>query len=200
MEERNAPGISGILRGSKVAIAGCGGLGSNIAISLCRIGVGEISIYDFDIIEASNLNRQQYYYDDIGKKKVSTLENILRNINPFIKINAIDVYLDKNNMEELLKGHNVIVEAFDNPECKATIANVVLGNLKESYLVSGSGMAGYSSSNKIITRRVTKKLYVCGDGETGYTKEVGIMAPRVCITANHMANMVLRLLLNEEEV
>ncbi|MGL4773545.1 MAG: sulfur carrier protein ThiS adenylyltransferase ThiF [Clostridium sp.] len=200
MMERVPPEVLEVLKKSKIAVAGSGGLGSNITLSLARIGVGEISIFDFDVVEASNLNRQQYFVEDIGKGKVQALKDLISRVNPFVKINAHHVYLDQSNIKELLSGHDIIIEAFDNPECKATLSNIVLTELKESYLITGSGMAGYYSSNLIQTRRVTKRLYVCGDGENEYVKEIGIMAPRVCITANHMANMAIRLLLKEEGV
>jgi sulfur carrier protein ThiS adenylyltransferase len=71
--ERNVPGSTAILQKSVVAIAGCGGLGSNAAVSLVRAGIGKLIITDPDIVEESNLNRQYYFLSDIGVKKVKVL-------------------------------------------------------------------------------------------------------------------------------
>ena len=98
MVSRHTPGIHEKLKKIKVLIAGCGGLGSNIAISLGRIGVGSISLVDFDIVEPSNLNRQQYYIEDIGEFKVTALKRNLIRINPFIKIEALNLKLSEDNM------------------------------------------------------------------------------------------------------
>ena len=176
MVSRHTPGIHEKLKRIKVLIAGCGGLGSNIAISLGRIGVGSISLVDFDIVEPSNLNRQQYYIEDIGEFKVTALKRNLIRINPFIKI-----------------------EAFDNPDYKALLANYVLSNMKEKFLISSSGMAGFYDSNLIKTKQITDKFYICGDLVNEAKEGCGLMAPRVAICANHMANLVIDIAINKIE-
>lgn len=200
MVSRHTPGIHECLKKGKVAIAGAGGLGSNIAISLARLGVGEITIVDFDVVEPSNLNRQQYYIDDIGKFKVQALKDNIKRINPFIKINAIVEKIEEGNIEELFNGADIIIEAFDNPDYKALLSNFVLTKMKDKYLIASSGMAGYFSSNDIKTRRIMDKFYLCGDGENEAKEGSGLMAPRVSICANHMANMALKILINDVEV
>ena len=94
-----------------VGIAGAGGLGSNCAVSLARSGVGTLVIADFDIVEEANLNRQYYFYDQIGRKKAPALkENILK-INPFCKVEAYDIFVDKTNIPDLF--HRRAVECFN---------------------------------------------------------------------------------------
>ncbi|MDS0524506.1 sulfur carrier protein ThiS adenylyltransferase ThiF [Clostridium sp. SHJSY1] len=200
MVSRHTPKVHEKLKKGKVAIAGAGGLGSNVAISLARIGVGHIKIIDFDVVEPSNLNRQQYYIKHIGMKKVEALKDILTEINPFIKVEAIDKKVEKDNIEDIFKGFDIVVEAFDNASYKAIIVGEVLKNFKDTKVVSASGMAGFYSNNIITTKKIGDRLYICGDRvhEAGINE--GLMAPRVAIVANHEANTVLRLLLNEIEI
>lgn len=197
MISRHTPNIHNKLKSGTVAILGLGGLGSNIAISLARIGVGNLIIADFDIVEPSNLNRQQYFISDIGKYKTEALKKNIENINPFIKINTINKIINSSNIHDL-KDCNIIIEAFDNPNYKAEIANEILIKMRDKYLISSSGMAGYYDSNIIKTRRVRDKFYICGDETYEAREGEGLMAPRVAICANHMANLATRILVGDE--
>ena len=186
--------VFNILKNSKVAIAGCGGLGSNIAVSLARVGVGNIILCDFDIVEPSNLNRQQYFISDIGKFKVCALKDILLRTNPFINIKKHKIYLDETNIEGIFKEADIIIEAFDKAKCKAMLANTVLTKMKDKYLIASSGMAGYFDSNLIKTKKINEKFFICGDFINEAKIGSGLMSPRVAICANHMANEAVRIL------
>lgn len=194
MMARHTPGVFNILKNSKVAIAGCGGLGSNIAVSLARVGVGNIILCDYDIVEPSNLNRQQYFIEDIGKFKVDALKDILLKVNPFINIKTYKVFLDENNIENLLKDSDIILEAFDKAKYKAQLSNIVLTKMKDKYLITGSGIAGYFDSNLIKTKKVNERFFICGDFINEAKIGSGLMSPRVGIVANHMANEAVRIL------
>ena len=197
---RHTPLVHEALKKGRVAIAGIGGLGSNVAISLARVGVGYIKIIDFDVVEPSNLNRQQYFIDQIGMKKVEALKANLQRINPFIKLVTVEENITKDNVENIFNDVDIIVEAFDNPINKAMLVNEVLSKFKEKKLVAASGMAGFYSNNIIQTKKINSRLYICGDLINEARVGEGLMAPRVGIAANHEANMVVRLLLNEEDV
>ncbi len=199
MAARHTPKVHEILKKSKVAVAGLGGLGSNIAVSLARLGVGNLFLVDFDIVEPSNLNRQSYYIKHIGMPKTDALKQQIEEINPFIKVGAENIKVTEENAVGLFKGFDVICEAFDNPTAKAMLVNTVMENLPEVKIVSASGMAGYESANAIKTERRMKNLYVCGDFETGADYGMGLMSPRVLVCAGHQSNMILRLLLDKEE-
>ena len=200
MVSRHTPLVHEALKKGRVAIAGVGGLGSNVAISLARVGVGYIKIIDFDVVEPSNLNRQQYFIDQIGMKKVEALKENIQRINPFIKLVTVDENITKENVDNIFKDVDIIVEAFDNPINKAMLVNEVLTKFKDKKVVAASGMAGFYSNNIIESRKVNSRLYICGDFVNEARVGEGLMAPRVGIAANHEANMVVRLLLNEEEV
>lgn len=200
MMARHTPNVHKKVKSGKVAIAGLGGLGSNIAVMLTRIGVGQLLLVDFDIVEPSNLNRQSYYVSHLGLPKTIALKKQLEEINPFIKIETQNVRITEENVVDLFNGYDIICEAFDKPDAKSILVNTALDQLPEIKIVSGSGMAGYDSSNLIQTRRPMKSLYVCGDLENAARVGKGLMAPRVQICAGHQANMILRLLLGLEEI
>lgn len=199
MMARHTPGVHEKVSKARIAIAGAGGLGSNIAISLARLGVGFIKIIDFDVVEPSNLNRQQYLIRDIGEYKVKALKNQLLEINPFICIDEKVEKIEKENIKELFNDVNIIIEAFDNANYKAMLSNEVLTTMKDKILIASSGMAGFYSSNDIETKKINSRFYICGDGVNEAKEGCGLMAPRVAICANHMANMALRIILGEGE-
>ncbi|MFA6978392.1 MAG: sulfur carrier protein ThiS adenylyltransferase ThiF [Ignavibacteriaceae bacterium] len=191
---RNSPQLKGKLEKSIIGIAGCGGLGSNAAIALARIGVGKLILVDFDVVEPTNLNRQQYFIDDIGKRKVDALEEKLKMINPFLQIEKHNEILNGINVKIIFKEAHVIVEAFDKVSEKAMLVKAfALNSFKEKFLVTASGLAGYNSANTIKTKKLSKNIFVCGDNKTDFIAE-GVMAPRVMITAGHQANKVVEII------
>ncbi|WP_195337023.1 sulfur carrier protein ThiS adenylyltransferase ThiF [Paraclostridium bifermentans] len=194
MVSRHTPNIHSSLKKGKIVVLGLGGLGSNIAISLARIGVGHLILADFDVVEPSNLNRQQYFISDIGKYKTDAIKNHIKNINPFIKIDTVNKIIDSSNINEF-EDVDIIMEAFDNPRYKAEIASFILKNMKDKYLISSSGMAGFYDSNIIKTRMIKERFFICGDGVNEAKEGDGLMAPRVSICANHMANLATKILI-----
>lgn len=200
MMARHTPGVHQKIKKGRVAIAGLGGLGSNIAVMLARIGVGELLLVDYDSVEPSNLNRQSYYISHLGQPKTTALQKQIEDINPFIRVKTRNTRVREENVRELFQGYDIICEAFDKPEAKAMLINTALVQLPGVRIVAASGMAGFDSSNLIKTSRPMKNLYLCGDLQSGAEIGRGLMAPRVQICAGHQANMVLRLLLDLEEV
>lgn len=198
--ERHTQPVYEKLRAARVAIAGLGGLGSNIAVALTRAGVGELLLVDFDCVELSNLNRQQYIASDLGRLKTEALRDRLLSINPYTRIVCKAVRVDAANAPELFGDYGVVCEAFDKADAKAMLINALLENCPGTTIVAGSGMAGVLSANLIVTRRVFHRLYVCGDGVSDMAAGEGLLAPRVAVCANHQAHMTLRLLLGETDV
>jgi sulfur carrier protein ThiS adenylyltransferase len=199
MMARHTPGIHQKIKKSVVGIAGLGGLGSAIAIALVRVGVGTLILVDFDVVEPSNLNRQQYYFHQIGMSKVEALQENLIKINPHIRIRSSSEKLDRNNVERIFKEAHVVVEAFDRAEEKAMLINVISEKMPNKYIVAASGVAGYGDNNEIKTVRFSSKIFIVGDQRAAAQPGVGLMAPRVGIAAHHQANTVLRILLGEEK-
>lgn len=198
MMARHTPGVHDKIKNSCIGIAGVGGLGSNIAIALARVGVGKLVLADFDLVEPSNLNRQQYFIDQIGLPKVEALKANLSRINPGVAVETHYIKITSENLTELFGSVDILVEAFDAAEQKAMLTSSFLTQVTEKPLVAASGMAGYEPSNSIQTQKISNRFYLCGDGTTAAEPGRGLMAPRVGIAAHHQANAVLRLLLGEE--
>ncbi|MDY3249521.1 MAG: sulfur carrier protein ThiS adenylyltransferase ThiF [Candidatus Choladocola sp.] len=197
LNERHSPEVQKTLSAGRVAIAGLGGLGSNVAVALARIGVGHLHLIDFDRVDLTNLNRQQYFTEHVGMYKTDALKSLLLDINPYLNIRTDCVRVTEENLPALFCDEDIICEAFDRPEAKAMLAEGILTHFPEKKLVSGSGMAGYKSSNLIHTRRLSQNFYLCGDEITEPSFAGGLMAPRVAICAAHEANMITRLILGE---
>ena len=200
MDKRFSTEIYNKLKKAEVAVAGLGGIGSNTAVSLARSGIGHIHLVDFDTVDLTNLNRQAYTIEHLGRLKTEALKELLLNINPYLNITTETVKVTEENAVEIFKCYPIVCEAFDNPDNKAILVNTLLANCKDMKIVSSSGMAGYESSNKIETKRIMKNLYLCGDRVTDAYAGIGLMAGRVNICAGHEANMVIRLILGIEEI
>ncbi len=198
MMARHTPGVHQKIKDSTVGVAGVGGLGSTVAIALARVGVGTLILVDFDVVEPSNLNRQQFFFHQIGMPKVEALRETLSHVNPCGKVVVHSEKLDPTNLERIFKEAHVIVEAFDRAEEKAMLINAVSEKMPEKYIVAASGVAGYGDNNEIQTVRFSSKIFVVGDQKTEAKPGVGLMAPRVGIAAHHQANAVLRILLGED--
>ena len=198
--ERHGADIQAKFAAGAVAVCGLGGLGSNAAVHLARAGVGRLHLIDFDRVDISNLNRQQYFPDQLGQYKTEALAETLRRIAPYCEITSETVKLDAENIPKLLKGYPVICEAFDRADQKAMLVNCVLEQLPEAYLVSASGMAGIGSANEIQTRRITSHFYLCGDGRSDVADGLGLISARVGVCASHEAHMILRLLAGLESL
>lgn len=194
LEARHGKDLQQKFTNSTVAICGLGGLGSNIAVSLARAGIGKLILVDFDKVDISNLHRQQYKADQIGRFKTEALAENLREIAPYIQVETHAVAVTEENFEALLSEADIICEAFDRAEAKAMLVNGVLEKLHTKYLIAASGMAGLGSANSIQTRRITNRFYLCGDGISDVADDIGLVAPRVMLCAAHQAHMVLRIL------
>lgn len=189
--------IKEILKDKTVGIAGCGGLGSNCAVALARVGVGNLIIADFDVIEESNLNRQYYFYHQIGKQKVYCLKKNINLINPDIQVSAHQIKLEAQDIYDLYKDCDIIVEAFDHAEMKQIIIETICEKLPVTPLVIGLGMTGWGDFESIHLRK-SDNLYICGDEKREVSVEFPPLAPRVGIVANMQADIVLELLLKEK--
>ena len=199
MMARHTPGVHAKIKGAVVGIAGLGGLGSTVAIALARVGVGKLILADFDVVEPSNLNRQQYFLRQMGRPKVDALHENLLNMTPCVVIETHHVRLDPNNLDRIFRGAQVIVEAFDQADQKVMLINAISEKMPGAYIVAASGVAGYGQNNEIKTVRFSSRIFIVGDQKTAAQPGIGLMAPRVGIAAHHQANTVLRILLGEEK-
>ena len=189
--------IDGILLGSRVGVAGLGGMGSHVAVALARAGIGTLVIADFDRVDESNLHRQNYSRGHLGMPKAVATESVLRGIRPDMCIVPYDIRLDESNVADVFKGCDVVCEAFDDPVAKGMLVETLLSEDPDVVVVSCSGMAGYGSTSTMGVERRMSRLYVCGDGITDVS-EGRLSAGRVMACAGMEAHATVRILLGSE--
>ncbi len=178
---------------TRVGIAGAGGLGSNCAVNLVRCGFTRFVIADFDRVEPSNLNRQFFFADQIGREKVIALRENLERIAPLEEIKTLFVKISPENVKEIFADCGIIIEAFDNAESKSMLVNGLMS--EDRFIVAASGVAGYGNSDRIKTRRINSGLVIVGDMETEVSGDNPPLSPRVNIAAAKMADAVLEFVL-----
>ncbi|MCF7848986.1 MAG: sulfur carrier protein ThiS adenylyltransferase ThiF [Kiritimatiellales bacterium] len=198
MAARHTPGVHEKIKTAVVGIAGLGGLGSAIAVALARIGIGRLILADFDVVEPSNLNRQQYFIDQLGLPKTDALRANLERINPYVRCETHTIMLTPENIPSTYAGVDVMVEAFDRADQKAMLIQTFGSVFPDTPIVAASGMAGYGPAETIGVHRPGKNVFIVGDHETAAAPGCGLMAPRVGVAAHMQANTVLRILLGEE--
>ena len=186
------------LRNARAAVAGLGGLGSNIAVMLARSGIGKLLLVDFDVVDVTNLNRQMYFIPQLGKPKAEALPELLYQINPYAAYESVCVKVTPETVRELFYDYPIVCEAVDCPDQKAMLVRELLVQCPKTTVISGNGMAGYADINEIKTQQMMRRLYVCGDQNTDVGSGIGLIAPRVAACAAHEANKVLQLIMQEK--
>jgi sulfur carrier protein ThiS adenylyltransferase len=194
MFSRQDPNALAIWQKSTIGIAGAGGLGSVIAVSLARAGVGNFIIADFDVIEPTNLNRQQFFQDQIGMPKVMALQENLIRINPYSQYTMRQVMVTENNIDELFGNTDILIEAFDKADQKEMLIECWQTLYPSKPIIAASGVAGWGKTSLLHIHQ-SGNLYICGDEQTELEGNLTPLAPRVGIVANMQANLALELLL-----
>ncbi|MBN1949491.1 MAG: sulfur carrier protein ThiS adenylyltransferase ThiF [Candidatus Cloacimonetes bacterium] len=194
---KHDPALLPRIRAAVVGIAGAGGLGSNVAFSLARVGIGKLIIADYDDVEISNLNRQQYFIGQLGKPKVEALKENLEKINPFSEYEIYLKKISRSNIARIFGDCQILVEAFDRAEMKEMLIESWLEYFPDKPLVAASGLAGYGKNEALHTSRYDN-VYICGDETSELPPRISPMAPRVALVANMQANLVLQLILEQK--
>ncbi|MBD3235764.1 MAG: sulfur carrier protein ThiS adenylyltransferase ThiF [Candidatus Eisenbacteria bacterium] len=190
---RNVPGMTARLSAATIGIAGCGGLGSNIAVALARAGVGQLILVDRDRVSLSDLNRQHYFESDLGRPKVAALGDHLRGIHPAIRLTAAQEELQPADVAQRFADAELLVEAFDDAAAKAWLIEAWSAAFPERPIVAASGIGGYGRTADLRVRRAGR-IHVCGDEASD--QSLGLCAARVAIVANMQANVAIELLMD----
>ncbi|SCY81328.1 sulfur carrier protein ThiS adenylyltransferase ThiF [Desulfoluna spongiiphila] len=178
----------GRVSSARIGIAGAGGLGSNCAMHLVRMGFRRLVIADFDRVEPSNLNRQFFFARQVGESKVTALRDNLSAIEPEVAVETHCVQVTRQNIGELFDSCDAVVEAFDQVEAKQLLVERYLN--KKTFLVAASGIGGWGNADRIVTRKVTPTCYVVGDGVTEADEAAPPMSAVVSIAAAKQADLV----------
>jgi len=199
LEQRHGAELQQKFSEASAAVCGLGGLGSNVAISLARAGVGTLLLIDFDRVDISNLHRQQYSVSQLGICKTDAMQQILAEIAPYCNVKTHTIKLAEDNLS-LIAECDIVCECFDNAECKAMLVNGIAERYPEKYIIAASGMSGLHTGNTIQTKKRGKRLYLCGDGTSDVADDGTLFAPRAMLCAAHQANTVLRIIAGKFEV
>lgn len=192
---RHTPGVHERVRSATIGIAGVGGLGSTVACCLARLGIGTLVLADHDVVEPSNLNRQQYFLDQLGRPKSEAIAETLRRINPYVKVSACQTMLTRQNVPNLFAECAIVIECFDRPEAKAMALECARISMREKQWIMASGLAGYEPTGTLEVRRLFDNVVVVGDGTSEACPGRGLMSPRVTVCAGMQANVALRILM-----
>ncbi len=188
--------VADVIKDKHAFIAGAGGLGSNVAMLLVRAGIGKITIVDYDTIDASNINRQMYFFDQIGEVKVDALKVNLNRISPFTEVESIDTKLTPDNFASVIpETADIIFECFDNPVCKADLVRHCLIKKPTTPLIAVSGIAGHGSSDTITCKKVSNSCYMIGDETSGIEDGLGTLSSRVMVASAMQANVGINLII-----
>lgn len=179
------------LAAARVGIAGCGGLGSNVAMMLARSGVVRLLLIDGDRVEPSNLNRQHFFPRHLGEAKATALAAQLRELRPGMQVREQVLWLERGNIPALLPEADIWVEALDNPTMKRDFVECALE--AGAFVVSASGIAGWGGP-PMQRRDFGDKLILVGDFATGIDVQPPL-APRVTQAAALQADAVLERIL-----
>lgn len=180
------------IQNTKIGIAGCGGLGSNTASNLLRLGFKKFLLIDFDNIEETNLNRQFYFFNQIGLPKAQTLKSNLLLINPDADIEVIQTKITKENIHLLFSDCDIIVEGFDKVKYKTMLIEE-LSPTKPC--VTATGLGNYFDVDGIAKRKINKNLIIIGDSISDVDKGVSPLSPGVSTACGKQAAGVLEFVL-----
>jgi len=180
------------VQSAHIGIAGAGGLGSNCALNLARTGFKKLTITDFDIIDESNLDRQFYFLDQVGRKKVETLKENLLRVNPELKISTLNKKIERSDVAAVFGDCDAVAECFDKAENKSFLVEELLKMGK--FVVTVSGLGGFGASDDIKVRKVKNNLIMIGDMKSDISNKPAI-SPRVNIAAAKQADVILEYIL-----
>lgn len=209
MESKLLEGIAGYLSAEEsrkiaeytVGIIGAGGLGSNAAMILARCGFRNFILCDMDKVEVSNLNRQYFLPEDIGKMKVRALSEKISELDKTITVKTHEICIDEINLRDYLYMADIIIEAVDDVSSKIAIFkgfNKYFAKT-EKVLVTASGVSGYGNIARMKSRQLGANIYMVGDGKSDVADNRPL-APKVMMAAALEADAALTRVLGEKNI
>ncbi len=188
-----------ILLKSKVCVVGCGGLGGHVIEMLARLGVGHITAIDGDVFDITNLNRQILSdVDKIGKSKALTAQSRIAAVNPEVKVYPVVAFLEESNADELLKEHDVIIDALDNIDVRFIIQEAA--ERLETPFVYGAIAGWYAQISTIYPGEKTLNKIYRDRKAGGQEKKLGNPAFTPALASAIEVSEVVKILLNKGDL
>ena len=184
---------------STVLIVGMGGLGSPTALYLAAAGVGHIVIADFDQVELSNLQRQIIHQTkDIGDDKVNSAKNKLIDLNPEIKVTIANELIHTDNLSDLIKDVDIVLDGTDNFESRFEINKVCVDNKKPLISAAVVRFEGQVSVFKGHEKNLPcyQCLYSIEGEENESCIDNGVLAPVAGLIGTIQALQAIKVILN----
>ncbi|PMH37084.1 molybdopterin-synthase adenylyltransferase MoeB [Vibrio sp. 10N.286.49.B3] len=185
------------LKRSSILILGAGGLGCAASQYLATAGVGKLTIIDDDVVELSNLQRQVLHNDaDIGKRKVDSAAQSLRQLNPHIEVNTVAQRLDDATLLDLISNHSLVLDGSDNVETRNQLNRLCFQT--KTPLVSGAAIRMEGQISVFTYQDNSAPCYQClsalfGAGTLSCV-EAGILSPVVGIIGATQALEAIKVL------
>ena len=185
---------------ASVLVCGMGGLGCPVAMILAKSGVTNLVLVDDDVVSLSNLHRQVLFDDgDIGKKKVSVAKEKLEEAHPNLSVTAIDARLLPENVRELVRGVDLIIEGSDNFPTKFMVADAC--HVERKPVVHGAAIKWRGTA--MFVSAAGAPCYRClfedlpGGEAAPNCAEAGVVGPVVGVVGAFMVDLALRAMCGE---
>lgn len=183
-----------LMKQKKVCVIGCGGLGGYIIEMLSRFGIGTMTVVDGDVFDATNLNRQLLStLNTLGKSKAFTAAERVENIDSSLTVQVVATVLDRENASDILKGHDVVVDALDSNSARL----ILLDACKELNipLVHGAIGGWFGQVSTVFPEDEFIRSRVRGMANKGIEKQIGNPSfTPACIASIQVAEVVKVLL------
>lgn len=182
------------LLSSRVLVAGAGGLGSTVIANLASVGIGHIGIVDNDVLELSNLNRQYIHkFANIGRPKVDSARQWVREFNPDIEIETYQKRLDENNYKEIVEDYDIIIDAFDSYKSKFLLNKIAVATGKT--LVHGGVTEFFGQVTTIVPHKSACLACILPDYDVNAYVIKGVLSPAVTTIASLQSLEAVKVLL-----
>jgi adenylyltransferase/sulfurtransferase len=184
------------LKKSKVCVVGLGGLGSVAAMQLAGMGVGFLCVVDGDVVDVTNLHRQQLYgTDKEGKPKVEAAAERLRSLNPHIVIEPVNCQVNNANATEIVQGMDVVIDGLDNMEARYAV-NRACVKLCVPYVFGAVATTTGNVSTIVPGKSVCLECFY--GNKSGKAEIVGVHPSAVNIIASIEVSEAIKLLTDQE--
>ncbi|MCA0386210.1 MAG: HesA/MoeB/ThiF family protein [Firmicutes bacterium] len=183
-----------LMKQKKVCVIGCGGLGGYIIEMLTRFGIGTMTVVDGDVFDATNLNRQLLStLNTLGKSKAFTAAERVENIDSSLTVQVVATVLDRENASDILKGHDVVVDALDSNSARLILLDACRD--LDIPLVHGAIGGWFGQVSTVFPEDEFIRSRVRGMANKGIEKQIGNPSfTPACIASIQVAEVVKVLL------